>query len=66
MEIRLFVCQHSRMYTYLHHAVMKMLQVAHAAQHDLHQLLVCTVDTDVVVLTVMITATLPADSLDSV
>ena len=54
------------MYTYLHHAVMKMLQVAHAAQHDLHQLLVCTVDTDVVVLTVMITATLPADSLDSV
>ena len=34
-----------------------MLHVVHAAQHDHHQILVCT---DVVVLAVMITATLPA------
>jgi hypothetical protein len=32
----------------------------HAAQHDYHQTLVCTVDTDVVVLAVMVAATLPA------
>lgn len=39
-----------------------MLHVAHAAQHDLHQILVCTVDTDVVVLAVMVAETLPADN----
>ena len=37
-----------------------MLHVAHAARHDHHQILVRTVDTDIVVLTVMVTPTLPA------
>ena len=35
-----------------------MLHVAHAAQHGHHQILVRTVDTDVVVLAVMVSATL--------
>ena len=39
-----------------------MLHVAHAAQHDHHHILVCTVDTDVVVLAVMVAETLPADN----
>ena len=37
-----------------------VLHVAHAAQHDHHQILVRTVDIDVVVLAVMVAATLPA------
>ncbi len=37
-----------------------MLHIAHAAQCDYHQILVRTVDTDVVVLAVMVAATLPA------
>ena len=39
-----------------------MLHVAHAAQHDHHHILVRTVDTDVVVLAVMVAETLPADN----
>ena len=38
-----------------------MLHVAHAAQHGHHQILVHTVDTDVVVLAVMVDETLPAE-----
>ena len=37
-----------------------MLHVAHIAQHDHHQIFENSVDTDVVVLAVMVTATLPA------
>ena len=37
-----------------------MLHVAHVAQHEHHQILVNTVDTDFVVLVVMVAATLPA------
>ena len=37
-----------------------MLHVAHATQHGHHQILVRTVDTDVVVLAVMVAETLPA------
>ena len=37
-----------------------MLHVAHATQHGYHQILVRTVDTDVVVLAVMVAETLPA------
>ena len=39
-----------------------MLHVAHAAQHDHHHIPVRTVDTDVVVLAVMVAETLPADN----
>ena len=39
-----------------------MLHVDHAAQHDHHHILVRTVDTDVVVLAVMVAETLPADN----
>ena len=38
-----------------------MLHVAHAAQHGHHKILVRTVDTDVVVLAVMVAETLPAE-----
>ena len=38
-----------------------MLYVVHAAQHGHHKILVCTVDTDVVVLAVMVAETLPAE-----
>ena len=39
-----------------------MLHVAHAAKHDHHHILVRTVDTDVVVLALMVAETLPADN----
>ena len=39
--------------------IQMMLHVAHAAQHDHHQILVHTVDTDVVVFVVMVAARLP-------
>ena len=37
-----------------------MLHVAHVAQHDHHQVWVNTVDTDVVLLAMMVAATVPA------
>ena len=39
-----------------------MLHVAHAVQHGHHQILVHSVDTDVVVLAVMVSATLPGNN----
>ena len=39
-----------------------MLHVAHAVQHGHHQILVHSVDTDVVVLAVIVSATLPGDN----
>ena len=39
-----------------------MLHVAHAVQQGHHQILVCSVDTNVVVLAVMVSATLPGNN----
>ena len=39
-----------------------MLHVAHAVQHGHHQILVLSVDTDAVVLAVMVSATLPGNN----
>ena len=39
-----------------------MLHVAHAAQHGHQRIVLRTVDTDVVVLAVMVSQTLPADT----
>ena len=66
METRFFVYHHNRTYTHLPHAALKRQTlvccciVAHVAPQDHNWILICTGDTDVVVLAVMVAQTLPA------